>query len=251
MVMTQSRKLALGTAAPDFSLPDPAGMIHNLGDFAGSRALVVAFICNHCPYVKHIVGGLAQFAHDYRPRDVAMVAISSNDASRYTEDSPPNMAKLAAQNGFDFPYLVRCIAGGGESLSGGVHARPVPVRPGATAGLSRAVRCQPAGQQAAGDRCGSARRRRCGARRAGRSGSRLRASAAASNGNRDRNPTGPERAGKLRRAARGGTRSGRGGGRAGRYRGAGRRILRRPARRRPGRYSLCAPGPGCAPHRRR
>jgi peroxiredoxin len=105
MVMTQSRKLALGTAAPDFSLPDPAGMIHNLGDFAGSRALVVAFICNHCPYVKHIVGGLAQFAHDYRPRGVAMVAISSNDASRYTEDSPPNMAKLATQNGFDFPYL--------------------------------------------------------------------------------------------------------------------------------------------------
>jgi peroxiredoxin len=105
MVTTQSRKFALGTAAADFSLPDPAGKIHNLGEFAASRALVVAFICNHCPYVKHMVGGLAQFAHDYRPPDLALVAISANDASRYPEDSPPNMAKLAAQNGFDFPYL--------------------------------------------------------------------------------------------------------------------------------------------------
>jgi len=105
MVMTQSRTRALGTTAPDFSLPDPAGKIHSLGDFAAAQALVVAFICNHCPYVKHIVGPLAQFAHDYQPRGVAMVAINSNDASRYTDDSPPHMAKLAAQNRFIFPYL--------------------------------------------------------------------------------------------------------------------------------------------------
>jgi len=100
MVMTQSRTRALGTTAPDFSLPDPAGKIHSLGDFAAAQALVVAFICNHCPYVKHIVGPLAQFAHDYQPRGVAMVAINSNDASRYTDDSPPHMA-----NRFIFPYL--------------------------------------------------------------------------------------------------------------------------------------------------
>ena len=105
MVMTQSRMLALGTAAPDFSLPDPLGKVHNLREFADSKALVVAFICNHCPYVKHIVGGLAQFAHDFQSRHVAIVAINSNDVSRYTEDSPANMAKFAAQNGFDFPYL--------------------------------------------------------------------------------------------------------------------------------------------------
>jgi peroxiredoxin len=105
MVMTQSRMLALGTAAPDFSLPDPAGKLHALEDFAHARALLVAFICNHCPYVKHIVDGLAQFARDYQPRGVAMVAINSNDASRYSDDSPANMAKLAAQKGFGFPYL--------------------------------------------------------------------------------------------------------------------------------------------------
>jgi peroxiredoxin len=105
MVMTQSRMLVLGTAAPDFSLSDPAGKIHSLGDFAGAKALVVAFICNHCPYVKHMVGALAQFAHDYQPRGVAMVAINANDASRYPDDSPPHMAKLAAQNRFNFPYL--------------------------------------------------------------------------------------------------------------------------------------------------
>ena len=105
MVMTQSRMLALGTAAPDFSLPDPAARIHHLSDFAASKVLLVAFICNHCPYVKHIVSALAQFAHDYQPRGVAMVAINSNDASRYTDDSPANMAKLAAHNGFIFPYL--------------------------------------------------------------------------------------------------------------------------------------------------
>jgi peroxiredoxin len=105
MVMTRSRMLALGTAAPDFSLPDPAAKLHRLADFAGSKALVVAFICNHCPYVKHIVSGLAQFARDYQARNVAMVAINSNDASRYTDDSPANMAKLAAHNGFIFPYL--------------------------------------------------------------------------------------------------------------------------------------------------
>ena len=105
MVMTQSRMLSLGTAAPDFSLPDPAGRTYGLKDFADAKALVVAFICNHCPYVKHIVDGLAQFARDYQPRGVAMVAINSNDASRYPDDSPANMAKLAAQKGFVFPYL--------------------------------------------------------------------------------------------------------------------------------------------------
>ena len=97
MVTKQSGTVALGTAAPDFSLPDPAGKLHALQDFAGARALVVAFICNHCPYVKHMVDGLVQFAHDYSAQGVAVVAISANDASRYPEDSPANMAQLAAR----------------------------------------------------------------------------------------------------------------------------------------------------------
>ncbi len=105
MVTKHSGTVALGTAAPDFSLPDAAGKLHALQDFAGARALVVAFICNHCPYVKHMVDGLVQFARDYSAQGVAVVAISSNDASRYPEDSPANMAQLAARKGFGFPYL--------------------------------------------------------------------------------------------------------------------------------------------------
>ena len=105
MAKTQSRMLALGTPAPDFSLPDPAGKLHGLGDFAGARALVVAFICNHCPYVKHMIDGLVQFARDYSAQGLSVVAINPNDASRYPDDSPANMAQLAAQKGFGFPYL--------------------------------------------------------------------------------------------------------------------------------------------------
>jgi peroxiredoxin len=105
MAMTQSRMLPLGTVAPDFSLPDPAGNRFGPKDFADAKVLLVAFICNHCPYVKHIVDALAQFARDYKVRGVAVVAINSNDAGRYPEDSPANMAKLAAQKGFNFPYL--------------------------------------------------------------------------------------------------------------------------------------------------
>lgn len=105
MVMTQSRMLALGTVAPSFSLPDPAGKQHALEDFASAKALLVAFICNHCPYVKHMIDGLAQFARDYRARGVAVVAINANDVSRYPDDSPQNMAHLVSQKRLDFPYL--------------------------------------------------------------------------------------------------------------------------------------------------
>jgi peroxiredoxin len=104
MATTQLRTTP-GTTAPDFSLPDPAGNMHRLADFADARALVIAFICNHCPYVKHIIGGLAQFGRDYQPRGVAMVAINPNDPTRYAEDSPAHMAEVAARYGFTFPYL--------------------------------------------------------------------------------------------------------------------------------------------------
>jgi peroxiredoxin len=105
MARLQSRMIELGTPAPPFALPDPAGRIHGLEYFAASSALLVAFICNHCPYVKHILGGFAAFAHEYGPRGLAIVAISSNDVGAYPEDAPPMMANVAAKHGFTFPYL--------------------------------------------------------------------------------------------------------------------------------------------------
>jgi peroxiredoxin len=105
MVLTPSTMLDLGTRAPDFSLPDVHGRKVSLADFASAKVLVVLFICNHCPYVKHIRRGLAQVAHDYRPRGVAFVAINSNDVEQYPDDSPPNMAAEAEQFGYEFPYL--------------------------------------------------------------------------------------------------------------------------------------------------
>ena len=97
--------LPLGTAAPDFKLPDTNGKQVSLGDFKGAPALLVAFICNHCPYVKHIREGLAAFARDYQARGAAVVAINANDAENYPEDSPEKMKQEAAQFGYTFAYL--------------------------------------------------------------------------------------------------------------------------------------------------
>jgi peroxiredoxin len=102
----QSRMLALGTAAPPFRLRDTAsGKTVSLQDFAVSRALLVAFVCNHCPYVKHILDGFVAFAREYGPRGLAVVAISSNDVLTHPADSPAEMAKLARSKDFTFPYL--------------------------------------------------------------------------------------------------------------------------------------------------
>jgi Peroxiredoxin len=102
----QSRALDLGMAAPAFSLPDTvSGRTVTLEDFAGSPALLVAFICNHCPYVKHILDGFVAFAREYRDRGLAVVAISSNDVEQYPADSPQEMARIAKERGFTFPYL--------------------------------------------------------------------------------------------------------------------------------------------------
>jgi len=97
--------LALGTPAPDFSLPDTGGKIVSLSDFASAPALVVAFICNHCPYVKLIRAGLAQFGSDMQSRGVGVVAISANDAVNYPDDSPAKMAQEVKSAGYTFPYL--------------------------------------------------------------------------------------------------------------------------------------------------
>ena len=97
--------LPLGTSAPDFKLPDPDGKIVALADFKDAPALLVLFICNHCPYVKHIRAGLAQLARDYLPRGVAIIGINSNDVSNYPEDSPARMKEEAKSAGYLFPYL--------------------------------------------------------------------------------------------------------------------------------------------------
>jgi peroxiredoxin len=105
MAETPSGMVSLGTKAPQFGLPDPQGELHSLEDFKGSPALLVAFICNHCPYVKHIRSKFAELAKKYQSRGVAVVAISSNDAEAYPEDGPAAMANEIELAGYTFPYL--------------------------------------------------------------------------------------------------------------------------------------------------
>lgn len=105
MARTQSTMLELGTPAPDFHLPDPAGNVVSRDDFRTAPALLVMFICNHCPYVKHIRAALAAFAHQYQPGGLAIVAINSNDATNYPDDSPAKMAEEVSAVRYTFPYL--------------------------------------------------------------------------------------------------------------------------------------------------
>lgn len=105
MALTPSTMLPLGTPAPHFQLLDTTGKLVSLTDFKDAPALVIAFICNHCPYVKHIRAGLAQFARDMQGRGVALVAINSNDAVKYPADSPAKMAEEIREAGYTFPYL--------------------------------------------------------------------------------------------------------------------------------------------------
>jgi len=103
-VPTPSTMLALGTAAPDFSLPDTTGSVVSRDDFGGRPALLVIFISNHCPYVQHVADELAQLGRDYDGR-LGIVAIGSNDVDRYPDDDPVAMARFAAERGLTFPYL--------------------------------------------------------------------------------------------------------------------------------------------------
>ncbi|MDB6125574.1 MAG: Alkyl hydroperoxide reductase and/or thiol-specific antioxidant family (AhpC/TSA) protein [Pedosphaera sp.] len=97
--------LPLETVAPDFRLPDTNGKTVSLADFKKAPALVVIFMCNHCPYVKHIRQGLAEFGRDYQAKGVAIVAINSNDATNYPADSPAAMKEEVKSAGYTFPYL--------------------------------------------------------------------------------------------------------------------------------------------------
>ena len=106
MVATPSTMLELGTKAPEFSLPDTiSGETLSLAGLKSDQATVVMFICNHCPFVKHVNPQLVQLANDYQPRGVSFAAISSNDVENYPEDSPEKMKEYAARLGYPFPYL--------------------------------------------------------------------------------------------------------------------------------------------------
>jgi len=98
--------LELGTKAPGFELPDVVtGERVSLSDFEGKRAMLVMFICRHCPYVRHVRGELARLGRDFADSDLAIVAISSNDPIEYPEDAPESLAQEAREAGYAFPYL--------------------------------------------------------------------------------------------------------------------------------------------------
>ena len=122
MTATNSTMLALGTSAPNFSLPDTEGNIVSLADFKGAPALLAIFMCNHCPFVKHILNDLVELAKEYQSKGIAVVGINSNDVANYPDDGPELMAKLAKEAGFTFPYLYD----GTQEIAKAYHAACTP-----------------------------------------------------------------------------------------------------------------------------
>lgn len=98
-------RLKTGDPAPDFTLPDPDGAVHVLRDLKGRKGTLIAFVCNHCPFVIHLAKEMANFAEEIGKKGVATVAISSNDVENYPQDSPEKMKEFADQHGWGFPYL--------------------------------------------------------------------------------------------------------------------------------------------------
>ena len=105
MVLTPSTMLPLGTRLPSFALPDYNGRVVSTEDVRDAPALLVAFICRHCPFVTHIRTGLADFAREYQARGLAIIAVNSNDIEAFPEDGPDGMREEAAGAGYVFPYL--------------------------------------------------------------------------------------------------------------------------------------------------
>lgn len=105
MAATPSTMLPLGTVAPAFRLPNTDGRLVSLEDAAGAPAVLVAFLCNHCPYVRHIQSALVRLARVAQSRGLAVFAISSNDVGQFPEDGPEKMREEAATAGYGFPYL--------------------------------------------------------------------------------------------------------------------------------------------------
>ncbi|NUM54988.1 MAG: thioredoxin family protein [Candidatus Hydrogenedentes bacterium] len=106
MALTPSQMIPLGTKAPAFSLPDTvSGKVVSLSDFKEKHGLLVMFICNHCPYVKHIAPELAKIGRYYQDKGIGIVAISANDITTHPDDSPEKMKQEAMSRGYEFPYL--------------------------------------------------------------------------------------------------------------------------------------------------
>jgi peroxiredoxin len=105
MVVTASKMLDLGTSAPDFNLPDTQGNIVSLGDFKDAPALLIIFMCNHCPFVKHVLHVMVDLIKRYQAKGIAIVGINSNDVANFPDDQPEKMAEVAKKAGFTFPYL--------------------------------------------------------------------------------------------------------------------------------------------------
>ncbi len=105
MVRTASTMLPLGTTAPDFALVDTSGATVRLSDFSHAKGLVVVFMCNHCPYVKHVAPELQRLASEYQAKGIAFVGINSNDADKYPDDNLEKMSEEKTTRGYTFPYL--------------------------------------------------------------------------------------------------------------------------------------------------
>lgn len=106
MALTSSKPFPLGSKAPDFKLPDTvSGKTLSLKDLKSDKAKVIMFICNHCPYVKHVNRGLVALANQYIKKGVSFIGISSNDAIKYPDDAPELMTEFAKKNNYPFPYL--------------------------------------------------------------------------------------------------------------------------------------------------
>jgi peroxiredoxin len=105
MAAVESNMLELGTLAPAFRLPDIDGKLVSRDDFKSAPALLVAFICSHCPFVKHVRKEFARYARDYQAKGLAVVAINSNDIETHPQDGPQGMAEEARSMGYSFPYL--------------------------------------------------------------------------------------------------------------------------------------------------
>jgi peroxiredoxin len=106
MALTSSQMLPLGTLAPDFALPDANGKKHALRDAKGKQAVLVVFMCPHCPYVQHVRKEIAAVGRDYQQKGVAMFGINSNDVADHPHDAPPFMLEESKSAGYTFPYLV-------------------------------------------------------------------------------------------------------------------------------------------------
>ena len=140
-----STMLALGTPAPFFALPEPVTGATIAVDGFSAPALLVMFICNHCPYVMHVRAGLVQLRADYSPADLAMVAISANDPESHPGDAPERIAEEVDAQGYRFPYLFDESQRDGPGLHRRLHSRLLPLRYRSSPGLPGPPRRQPPG----------------------------------------------------------------------------------------------------------